>query len=253
MIDSHCHLTDPSLLQDLPLVLEKALESGITHILSVACSEDDFSKLERILDEKMIFGACGIHPEYAADFSSKAIDELFSLLKNKKILGVGETGLDAFYGAYTLKEQEKLFFQHIELSQDIDKPLIIHTREAEEQTERILTYFSKKKELKLVLHCFTGSQRFADWAQEMGFYISVSGIITFNKAEELRNVIQTVPLERLLIETDAPYLAPIPYRGKRNEPSFLIKTAERLAKLKQCSMEDLEQATTHNFKKLFGL
>lgn len=250
MIDSHCHLTDEAFMGQQDAVIARAKAQGVEACLSVACSLKEAEKLESLLDNPFVYGACGIHPEYA--LSGEKLGDLERFYAHPKMLGVGETGLDAHYGAETLKEQEALFCQHIELAIDLQKPLIIHAREADAKIEEIMTRYLKKKTFKAVLHCFSSGERLADWALECGIYLSASGMITFKNAEKIRSIFKRVPMDKLLIETDAPYLAPVPFRGKTNEPAFVAKTAEVLAELKGISVAELDAITTTNFKALFS-
>ena len=250
MIDSHCHLTDEVFEGQHQAVMNRAKAAGITACLSVACSLPDAKKLFPLLENPFVYGACGLHPEYAGK-APETLKDFEEFYKHPKMVGIGETGLDAHYGADTLKEQEALFCEHIELAITLQKPLIIHAREADEKIEEIMMRYLKKHTLKAVLHCFSSGQRLAHWALECGIYLSASGIITFKNAEKIRSVFKSVPMEKLLVETDAPYLAPVPFRGKTNEPAFVAKTAEVLAEIKGVSLAELEGQTTANFNKLF--
>ena len=251
MIDSHCHIGFDG--DDLPLILEHAQSVGITRMLSVACEPKDYNVLLSVLQTyPQIDGAMGLHPEYAADWE-KVQPVLTNMFAQTRLVAVGECGLDYHYAPDSRDAQCKVFESHIELAYALKKPLIIHTRDAEEDTLSILESAHRARLLSYgaVLHCFTGSAHLAERAIQMGIYISASGVITFKSAEDLRRLFQQIPLERLLIETDSPYLSPIPYRGQKNEPAFIQKTAEKLSELKGISVFEIDQITTQNYNTLF--
>lgn len=251
MIDSHCHLGFDH--ADITDTLSRAEKVGVSEMLTVACSCDEYEDLLLILNKyPMIYGAFGIHPEYAASMPSVA-DMIKRLSAHPNILAVGECGLDYHYNSDTKEIQRSTFWRQIEIASQLKKPLIIHAREADEDIISILDRANRSGLLTAggVLHCFTGTQKLADKALDIGFYISASGVITFKNAEDIRSVFKTVPLDRLLLETDSPYMAPIPYRGKVNEPSFMVKTAEKLAEIKGVSLNEIDEITTQNFYKLF--
>lgn len=254
MIDSHCHLGIGNLnneQNDVENVLNRAKQVGVTQILTVACDYDDINDLTKMLSYSNVYGSFGIHPENALKY-----DEARSHLIYKKIpslIALGEIGLDYYYGGDLRESQILAFEKQIELASTLNLPVIIHTRDAEDDTQSILKSACNSGLLRAggVLHCFTASQNMADFALDLGFYISASGIVTFKKAIDLQNVFKTIPLNRLLVETDSPYLAPVPYRGKTNESAYLVYTAEKLAELKQTTIEEIDMATTENFKRLF--
>jgi TatD DNase family protein len=192
----------------------------------------------------------GTHPHHAQDELDVTAAQLVALTKNEKVAGIGETGLDYYYEHSPPPEQQQIFARHIEAALETDLPLIIHTRDADEDTVRIMRDAGQGK-ARGVMHCFSGGRELAEKSLELGFYISFSGIVTFKKAEELREVVKHVPLDRILVETDSPYLAPIPHRGKRNEPAFVVHTARQVAELKGISPEELAKRTTENFFRLF--
>lgn len=198
-----------------------------------------------------IFCSVGVHPNYVAEEKIVTTEELVNCCKNSKTIGLGETGLDYYREKNAVSLQKQSFLNHIKASQITGIPVIIHARDAEEDILEILMQEMAKKKFKAVLHCFTGSQKFAHSALELGLYISISGIITFKNARDLHKTVQNLPLDRLLVETDAPYLAPVPFRGKTNEPSFTRYTVEALAKLLNKSFQEIAQATTNNFLTLF--
>ncbi len=249
MIDSHCHLGIDDYKEDIEGALDRSRQANVSHILTVACSYDQISDLKKMLEYPSVYGAFGIHPEYAEIYQPQ--QDLQSFFQNPKIVALGEIGLDFHYRPETKELQKKVFIQQLEQAIDFKKPVIIHTREAEEETIQILKEHSFQGKLKGVMHCFTGSQKLAEAALNLGFYISASGVITFKNASNLRAVFKHIPLDRLLIETDSPYLAPVPLRGKRNEPSFLPKILEILAQIKGVSAFDLSKITTDNFNTLF--
>lgn len=256
MIDSHCHVGIgeewKSEGNNPKIILERAYRAGVEEILSVACNYTDISDLKQMLTYEQVHGAFGIHPENADQFDAIHLSDILDELP--ELVAVGEIGLDYFYNSESRASQIKAFEKQIEIASERYLPIIIHTRDAEADTVQILQAAERGGLLSHggVLHCFTGSSFLAEQALDMGLYISASGIITFKKADTLRQIFQTVPLERLLVETDSPYLAPIPYRGKINEPAYVIETAKTLAQIKNLSFEEINTITTQNFKKLFS-
>ena len=250
MIDSHCHLDHEPLVQNITDVLSRCKKEGIDKILTISTELKSFPKIIEIVNkDEMIFGTFGIHPhETNKDQISK--DEIISKIKsNNKIIGVGETGLDFYYNNSDKEKQIKSFKNHINAALDLDIPLIVHSRSAETETYEILKNSDKK--LKILMHCFTGSLSFALKLIELNSYFSASGIITFKNSTDLQNTFKELPLERLLIETDSPFLAPEPMRGRKNEPSFVRYTLKKLAELKNIHFDDLDKVTTDNFNRLF--
>lgn len=254
MIDSHCHIgIGEEAEKGIPLseTLNRAKNAGISHILTVACSFDDIDDLKAMLTFQNVYGAFGIHPENCLNFSREGIFEVFEELP--ELIALGEIGLDYFYEPETRQKQIHAFENQIEIADRLNLPIIIHTRDAEDDTISILKSAKNGGLLKKsgVLHCFTGTQRLADFALDMDLYISASGIITFKNAQSLRDIFQCIPSNRLLIETDSPYLAPVPYRGKVNEPAYVIETAKCLADIKSLNYTELGKITTDNFNHLF--
>ena len=251
MIDSHCHLDHEPLLSDLTNVLQRSKEVGIKKLLTISTSIESFSKVKEIVKkDEIIFGTIGIHP-HESDSNLISSDEIIkSLNENSKIIGVGETGLDFFYNNSDKNKQISSFRIHIEAAIKSEVPLIVHSRSAEKETFEILNEY-KKDNPKILMHCFTGSKEFAEKLLNLNSYFSASGIITFKNSEELRNTFKFLPLDKILIETDSPYLAPVPNRGKKNEPSFIDFTASKLAEIKEISKSDLIKKTSENFDKLF--
>lgn len=252
MIDSHCHLSGAEFDADRAEVVARAAAAGVDTVLAVACHPDDFGGLHAFLDAyPRFYGALGFHPEAAALCpSAKDLSAYFSRLQ---LVAVGETGLDYYYQPETATLQQTAFQRHIEAAYHLKKPLIIHTREAEADTIALLQEAERGGLLSHggVLHCFTGSRRLAEEALKLGFFLSASGVITFRNAEGLRETFRLVPPDRLLVETDAPYLAPVPYRGRRNEPAFVMQTAAFLAELKGLSADEFEKQISYNFNRLF--
>jgi len=251
MIDSHCHLDHEPLLSDLDNVLARSKKVGIKKLLTISTSLDSFTRVKKIVNkDEIIYGTIGIHPH---ETNNDTIDLEFivkNLLENKKIIGIGETGLDFFYNNSEKNKQINSFRIHIEASLKANVPIIIHSREAEEETFNILNEYKDEK-LKILMHCFTGTQIFAEKLLEFNSYFSASGIITFKNSTDLQKTFKSLPLEKILIETDSPFLAPVPNRGKKNEPSFIDFTATKLAEIKEIDKLKLIKITTDNFNNLF--
>lgn len=254
LIDSHCHLDYEPMASDIKATLQRAKDQHVKAFITICTELSKTEKLKKIAEEhRDVFCTVGVHPHEA----SKTLppDKLAAYLQDSaihpKVVGLGETGLDYYYEHSPKGAQKKAFQAHIEAALACDLPLIVHTREAEEDTIGLLKTVGQGK-AKGVMHCFSGSAWLRDQALALGFYISVSGIVTFKKAEDLRQILKEVPLERLLVETDAPYLAPEPYRGKSNEPAYIIKTAQKLADIKDVSMETLAEETSQNTLNLFS-
>ena len=253
MIDSHCHLDQEPLLEDLEEVIKRSKNVGINKLLTICTTLKSFDTIKMLVEkDQMIFGTFGIHPhETEADVVEK--DSIIkNINENKKIIGIGETGLDFFYNHSNKERQIESFKEHIEASIALKKPIIIHSRSAENDTFNILKSYNKN-ELKILMHCFTGSLEFSKKLISLGAYFSASGIITFKNSIELQNTFKTIPLDKLLIETDSPFLAPIPMRGKKNEPSFIKYTVEKIALIKEKTVEQIVHHTTQNFNNLFNV
>lgn len=255
-IDSHCHINFPELSARLPEILGKMAENQVTHALCVSVNMPEFpSVLELAEKHSNIYASVGVHPDYE-ETPEVSADDLVRLSAHPKIVGIGETGLDYYRLEGDLEWQRERFRTHIRASRATGKPLIIHTRAASEDTIRIMREEGAGTDAGGaggVMHCFTESLQVAEAAMEMGFYISFSGIVTFKNAKDLQAVARAVPLERMLIETDAPYLAPVPHRGKINEPGLVRHVAEFLSGLKETPLEEVARATTDNFFKLFKI
>jgi len=254
MIDSHCHLDYPALYQNLDNILARAKNEGVKHFLTISTTLESFEKIKTIISKySNVYGTLGIHPHESKDFLNLNKNEIIKLKNNnKKIIGIGETGLDYYYKNSDPDSQKKLFIEHIKSALDLDIPVIVHSRSAENDTFDILNQYSKEG-LKILMHCFTGSKKFSKKLIDIGAYISLSGIITFKNSTELQETTSVLPLDRILIETDSPFLAPAPNRGKSNEPSFIKYTAEKLSEIKKISFQDIKKTTTDNFNKLFSL
>jgi TatD DNase family protein len=253
LIDSHCHLNNSEFKEDLSEIIRRAKALDVGMILNISTDLLRMHELEALSDqESFLYHTVGVHPDEVDTLGVPTVENLLSFTAHPKAIGIGETGLDYYYENSHRELQQKSFRNHIRASRESGLPLIIHSRAAEEDILTILKEEGVSGEAPGVIHCFTGTEPFAKAVLEMGFYISISGIVTFKNAEPLRQVVETVSLDRLLVETDAPYLAPMPYRGKRNEPSFVVHTAEKLAELKGVSVGEISRLTTENFLTLFS-
>jgi len=253
MIDSHCHLDCEPLHENLIEVINRSKKIGITKLLTICTTLESFENIKAIVEkDKMIYGTYGIHPHETVTNKVDKQTIVRSVNENEKIIGIGETGLDFFYNYSDRESQINSFKAHIEASLELNKPIIIHSRDAENETFEILSSY-RNKNLKILMHCFTGSLEFSKKLQSLNAFFSASGIITFKNSTDLQNTFKTIPLEKLLIETDSPFLAPIPMRGKKNEPSFIKYTLEKLSSLKETTVEKMSKITTDNFNKLFNL
>ena len=251
MIDSHCHLDQEPLINQISDVIDRSKKVGVKKILTISTSLDSFNKILNIIKlDPIIYGTFGIHPhEVDKNLTNpKAIVENIS--RNKKLIGIGETGLDFYYNNSQKDKQINSFKSHIEASIELNLPVIVHSRNAEKETYEILNLY-KKKNPKVLMHCFTGSKKFAESLLNFNVLFSASGIITFKNSTELQNTFVQIPNNKLLIETDSPFLAPVPMRGKKNEPSFIKYTANKLAELKNISFENLNKILNENFNSLF--
>ena len=252
LVDSHCHLDRLDYDKkhtDIADVIEKAGAKGISHLLSVCVTLKDFPAMaEMIAPFKQVSCSCGIHPLYKDEVMDETL--LLEYAGKDNVVAIGETGLDFFYAADSKEWQIDAFRKQIRVAKKVNKPLIIHTRYARQETLDILRE-EGAEQVGGVLHCFTESIEMAEEAMKMGFYISVSGIVTFKNSAELQAVIKAIPLDRLLIETDSPYLAPVPHRGKENEPAYIHDVAKFVAQLKGVSIEELAEVTSNNYFSLF--
>lgn len=253
LVDSHCHLDFDQYEEDIDAVMARAGEAGVATMVTIGTRLSTFPKVLAVAERyDNVFCTVGIHPHEAQSEAAVTAAALLEVATHPKVVGFGETGLDYFYDHSPRDVQRTQFRTHIEASRQSGLPLVVHTRDAEDDTIAILTEESGKGAFPGVIHCFSGTGLLAEAALSLGFYISVSGIVTFNKAEDLRQVVAKVPLERLLVETDSPYLAPMPFRGKRNEPAFVARTAARLAEIKGVPVAEIERWTTENFFTLFS-
>ena len=251
MIDSHCHLNHEPLSNNLEKVISRSKSIGIEKLLTICTTKNGYDEILKIVQiDPIIYGTFGIHPHESSNdvLEKKEIIQKFN--QNEKIIGIGETGLDFYYNNSKKDDQIESFKEHIEASIDLNVPLIVHSRSAEDETFNIIKNYEKDN-LKIIMHCFTGSYEFAEKLFKYNTFFSASGIITFNNSLELQNTFKKIPLERLLIETDSPFLSPVPLRGKKNEPSFIEHTLKKLANLKSVSQEELDVLTTKNFNNLF--
>ena len=253
MIDSHCHLDHEPLFNNLDDIIKRSKDIGIKKLLTISTTFESFEKIKILVNkDPMIFGTYGIHPhETESNVVSK--DTIVKNITNcQKIIGVGETGLDFFYNHSGKERQIESFKSHIEASIELKKPLIIHSRNAEEETFDILNSY-KPEDLKILMHCFTGSLEFSKKLLSLDAFFSASGVITFKNSTDLQNTFKTIPLNKLLVETDSPFLAPVPLRGKKNEPSFIKYTVEKLSLIKEKSLKEMIVITSNNFNSLFNV
>ena len=254
IIDSHCHLTYEPMSLSLKDTIKRANNDGIKYILTISTEDKSFDKILKIITEYgCVYGTYGIHPHEAKLHKHINLEHILKKINlNKKIIGIGESGLDFYYNHSERTDQIRCFEQHIYAAQEKKLPLIVHTRSAEKDTLEILKKNLKKKDFKILIHCFTGSREFAFKLIDLGAYISASGVVTFKKSFDLAKTFKDLPNDKILVETDAPYLAPVPLRGKPNEPSYIIHTVKFLSDLKKLSFNDFSNITTNNFLNLFG-
>ena len=253
MIDSHCHLDHEPMFSDLKNVIIRSKENGVEKILSICTTNDSFKKIIEIIKfDPIIYGTFGIHP-HETDFDKTTRKEIIkNVNSHEKIIAIGESGLDFYYSHSSKDHQISSFKCHIEASIELNVPIIVHSRNAEKETFDILSIYKDSKP-KILMHCFTGSTEFAYKLLTLDSYFSASGIITFKNSVDLTNTFKLIPNNKLLVETDSPYLSPVPFRGKKNEPSFIKYTLEKLAEIKDSELKDIEKITNNNFNKLFNL
>ena len=254
IIDSHCHLNYEPMSLSLKETIDRANKDGVKYLLTISTEDKSYDKILNIISKnECVYGSYGIHPHEAKNHQSiKSVDIIKKTKLSKKIIGIGESGLDFYYNHSDKKDQIKCFEEHISSAQKTQLPLIVHTRNAEEETLKIIKDRLNEKNFKVLIHCFTGSKEFAFKLLDLGAYISASGVVTFKKSVDLANTFKEIPNNRILVETDSPYLAPEPLRGKPNEPSYIIHTVKFLSKLKNLSFNDFSNITTKNFLNLFG-
>ena len=251
MIDSHCHLDHEPLVNNLSQVILRSKNIGLDKILTISTTTSSFAKILDIVNfDPMIYGTFGIHPHETNLELVKKETIVQNVKSDKKIIGVGETGLDFYYNNSNTVNQIKSFENHIKASVDLNVPIIVHSRNAESETFEILDKY-RKENLKILMHCFTGTSNFVEKLMKFNTYFSASGIITFKNSIDLQKTFKIIPEEKLLIETDSPFLSPVPMRGKKNEPSYIKYTLDKLAELKNVNIEKLDNITTNNFNNLF--
>jgi TatD DNase family protein len=253
LVDSHCHLDFPDFADELDDVVARAGDAGVARMVTICTRVREFPKILAVAERfDNIWCSVGLHPHSAAEEPELTVERLVELAANPKVVGIGETGLDYYYDKSPRDVQQAQFRKHIAAARQTGLPLIVHTRDADEDMAAILREEMAAGAFTGVLHCFTSSRWLADAAVELGLYISLSGIVTFRNAEDLRLTAQAMPPERLLVETDAPFLAPIPHRGKRNEPAFVADTVARVGELIGLSADEVAALTTENFHRLFA-
>jgi TatD DNase family protein len=253
LVDSHCHLNFPDFKEDFEQVLNRAELAGVRVMQTICTKVTEFEVILNIAEKyNNIYCSIGVHPNETGEQQLLTAEEIIEYSSHPKVIGIGETGLDFYYENSPKDLQIKSFRKHIKAARVTGLPIIVHTRDADVETIDILQEEMKQGEFKGLIHCFSTSKELAEKAMELGLYISISGIVTFKKATELQEIVKDLPLERLLVETDAPYLAPTPYRGKRNEPAFTKHTAEFIASLKNIPYSEVEKVTTQNFFSLFS-
>ena len=253
LVDSHCHLDFDVFDEDRQETIQRARNAGVATMVTICTRVTRFDEIRAIAEsDENIWCSVGIHPHQAEEEPIVSVDDLVSRAAHPKVIGIGETGLDYYYDNSPRELQETSFRTHIAASRETGLPLIVHTRDADEDMADILEDEMGKGAFPGVLHCFSSGRQLAERALDIGFYISLSGIVTFKNAEDLRDIAKDVPVDRILVETDSPFLAPIPNRGKRNEPSFVVDTAAKVAELKDVDKDALSIASTENFFRLFN-
>ncbi len=255
LVDSHCHLDDDDFAEEgVAEIISRAQSAGVGHFLTICTRIAEFDRILKAASvSPLIHCSVGTHPHHAEEPSELNVtaDEIVEYTKNPKVVGIGETGLDYHYNHSPAADQQKVFATHIAAGLKTDLPIIVHTREADDDTIRVIRDAGGGKS-KGVMHCFSGGADFAKRCLDLGYYLSFSGIITFKKADDIREAVKYAPIDRILVETDAPWLAPVPHRGKRNEPSYVTLTAQTVAQLKNVSIGDVAEKTTENFFSLFN-
>jgi len=251
LVDSHCHLDFPDFKDEMDEVVKRAVANDVGVMQTICTHVSKFPQVLAVAEKyENVYASVGIHP-HEAEKEQTTVEELVELASHPKVIGIGETGLDFYYEHSPRDIQEEQFRIHIEASRKTGCPVIVHSRDADEKTVEVLQDEYKKGEFKFLIHCFSSTSYLAEKSIELGGYVSISGIITFKKTDSLREAVKPLPLERLLVETDAPFLAPTPFRGKRNEPAYTKNTAEFLAELKGVTYEELAEKTTNNFFEIF--
>ena len=253
IVDSHCHLDFPDFEGEIPDLVARANDAGVKRMVTICTKLKNEPSVRKIAEEhEAVYYAAGTHPMSAASEPLASVDQLIEISQHPKMVGIGETGLDYHYTAESAEIQKTSLKIHIEAARETDLPLIIHSRAADEDMAEILKDEFKKGQYKCVMHCFSSSVELAKLSLELGFYLSMSGIITFKKSEELRSIFKLAPIDQVLVETDSPYLSPVPFRGKRNEPSYTAHTAEVGATIYGVDYITFANQTTKNFNRLFS-
>ena len=252
IVDSHCHLIHEKNTLSVEKIIQKAKKNDVTTLLNITTKQDEFVRSIQLTEKyNAIYTSIGIHPHDSSQMNQKVFNKILELCNHEKVIGIGETGLDYYYNNSLREEQINSFKMHIDIAQRNNLPLIIHMRNAEDDMLEIIRKKYEENPFLGLIHCFTGSNNFLQKLLPLGFYFSISGVITFKNSNDLRETVKNVPLDRLLIETDSPYLTPVPHRGKTNDPSYIIHTLEYLAKLFNLKPHEIQSATTNNFKNLF--
>ena len=252
LVDSHCHLDFNDFDDDFDDMIQRAKENGVTAMLDAGNNIDALDNQLKLAEKyPFIYTAVGVHPHNASEYPQIKAEDFIAKTNHKKVVAIGECGLDYYYDYSPKEDQFRVLNEQVIAAQETGLPLIIHNRDSDEDMMNVLGEEYARKPFGGVIHCFSSSQKMADFALSIGFYISASGIITFNKSNDIRSVFEKVSEDRLLVETDAPYLAPVPVRGRRNESSFIVHTVEKLAQIKNIPFEKLAQITSDNFYKLF--
>ena len=252
IVDSHCHLIHEKNTLSIEKIIQKAKNNDVTTLLNITTKQDEFNRSIELTEKyNSIYTSIGIHPHDSSQMNLDVYNIILKLCNHKKVIGIGETGLDYYYNNSLKDDQINSFKMHIDIAQENNLPLIIHMRNAEDDMLNIIKKKYEENPFSGLIHCFTGSKNFLKKLLPLGFYFSISGVITFKNSDDLRETVKHVPLDRLLIETDSPYLTPAPHRGKTNDPSYIIHTLEYLAKLFNLKPHEIQSATTNNFKNLF--
>lgn len=253
LVDSHCHLNFPDFACELDAIVDRARSAGVEHMLTICTRVRAFREVLAIAERfPDVTCSIGTHPHYASEERDVTVSDIVALTSHPRVVAIGEAGLDYFYQKGSREDQKAGFRAHIAAARETGLPLVIHTRDADADTSQILREEMVRGPFKAVLHCFTGGRALAEIGIELGFYVSFSGILTFPKSGELRTIAASLPADRLLVETDSPYLAPQPYRGKRNEPSYVAHTARVLAETRGLGEAEIAAITTANFFRLFA-
>lgn len=249
MIDTHSHI---NMLEDIDAVLKNASDAGVEKIILPCAYPSDLEPVMEIIDKyDNVYGLLGVHPSEVKDWTDELPDKIRQYSKDKKVAGIGEIGLDYYWDRSFNDLQKEVFIKQIKLANELNLPMSVHDREAHKDTFDILNEYNKNS--TVVMHCFSGSVEFARECVKKGFYIAIGGVVTFKNAIKMKEVAKDVPLDRLLLETDAPYLTPVPYRGKENQPAYVKYVAEEIAKIRGISFEEIDKITTENAQKVFGL